>query len=56
MADLELLLDVAVINRGEELQRPAEAEGSWKSLDGGDMVRFPWQLHPLATVAREDSR
>lgn len=35
MADLELLLDVAVINRGEELQRRAEAEGSWKGLDRG---------------------
>ena len=35
MADLELLLDVAVINRGEELERRAEAEGSWKGLDRG---------------------
>lgn len=35
MADLELLLDVAVINRGEGLQRRAEAGGSWKGLDRG---------------------
>ena len=49
MADLELLLDVAVINRGEELERLAGPEGSRKSLDKGVTWSVPWQLHPPAT-------
>lgn len=38
------------MNHRQELECHAEAEGSWKGLSQGNVVRRQWSLYPVATV------